>query len=90
MSLFFSDDAVTDEEMAFMRAQDGGVIMAGRTWYSDIFGEPHSTDFCKYTLKGGAISDCGLHNEILKGHRQPVGATLTRSGQSPKLESKTT
>jgi hypothetical protein len=60
----FSETAITEDDSAFMRANDGGVIMAGRTWYTDIFGDSHSSDFCRYTLMSGAIADCPDHNEI--------------------------
>jgi hypothetical protein len=60
----FSDAKITEDDYAFMKTVDGGVIMAGRAWYYDIFGDPHWTDFCRYTLITGAISDCPSHNEI--------------------------
>jgi hypothetical protein len=60
----FSDAATTDDDIAFMKANDGGVLVAGRVWYSDLFGDVHWTDFCRYTLVSGAISDCPRHNDI--------------------------
>jgi hypothetical protein len=60
----FSDSAITDDEFAFINATDGGVVLAGRVWYYDVFGDRHSTDFCRYSLVTGAISDCPRYNEI--------------------------
>lgn len=60
----YSAAAINADEMAFIKTNDGGVVMAGRDWYFDIFGEAHYTDFCRYTLLTGATSDCPIHNEI--------------------------
>jgi hypothetical protein len=60
----FSDTVVTPDDGAFMQSHDGGVVMAGRVWYSDVFGDDHSTDVCRYTLMSGGVSDCPRHNEI--------------------------
>jgi hypothetical protein len=60
----WSDAVINPDDVVFMKAEDGGVIMAGRTWYYDIFGESHRTDFCRHTLVSGAVSDCPRHNEI--------------------------
>jgi hypothetical protein len=58
------DRAVTDEDAAFMRANDGGVVAAARVWYSDTFDNAYRTDFCDIRLKTGAISHYEPHTEI--------------------------
>jgi hypothetical protein len=60
----FSENAVDQDDVGYMTTHDGGVVMAGRAWYDDLFGERHWTDFCRYTLITGAVSDCPTHNDV--------------------------
>jgi hypothetical protein len=60
-----SEGPITKNDGIFIDSHDMGVILVGRVWYDDVFGETHYTDFCKHTLaKSPAISMCGVHNEI--------------------------
>jgi hypothetical protein len=60
----FSENVIDPEGFSFIKENDAGVVMAGRVWYTDIFGVQHWTDFCRYTLTAGGISDCPSHNEV--------------------------
>lgn len=63
-SSILSDSALSDEDVVRMKSSDDVVVLAGRTWYRDIFGDIHRTDFCRRTLATGAIAACVRHNEI--------------------------
>jgi hypothetical protein len=38
-----SDNALSDEDIARMRSSDAAIVLAGRTWYRDVFGDLHWT-----------------------------------------------
>jgi hypothetical protein len=59
-----SDNALSDEDIALMKSSDAAIVLAGRAWYRDVFGDLHWTDFCRYTLATGAIAACAQHNEL--------------------------
>jgi hypothetical protein len=76
-----SDDALSDEDIARMRSSDAAIVLAGRTWYRDVFGDLHWTDFCRHPLATGAIAACAQHND--HGFSDPrsdgrAGATCSR------------
>jgi hypothetical protein len=58
------DQAPSHNAIQTIRHQDAGVMVAGRCWYKDTFGNWYRTDFCYETLLSGALSTCAKHNEI--------------------------
>ena len=56
--------APSHNAIKYIRSHDGGVMIAGRCWYKDTFGNVYRTDFCFMTLMSGAVSTCSTHNEI--------------------------
>jgi hypothetical protein len=63
-STLISETVITEDDISFIRSTDGGIIIVGRAWYSDIFGDTHSTDICRYWLIAGDMSECPSHNDI--------------------------
>jgi hypothetical protein len=59
-----SDTEFADPDKSFVATHDRGIVLAGRFWYTDVFDEPHHTDFCRFTLVTGAIANCGLYNSM--------------------------
>lgn len=60
----FSDDKVTNDDLAYMTTHDYATVLVGRLFYSDVHGNPFYTDYCKTTYLTGAIVDCPSFNSI--------------------------
>ena len=60
----YSDDEVTDADLAFMNTHDQVTVVIGRLYYNDVHGNPFYTNYCKTTFLSGAIADCPEFNSI--------------------------
>jgi hypothetical protein len=59
-----SESAFSSDDEVFGRTHDKAVVIAGRTWYQDMDGNPHYTDFCDFVIMTGAIGHYEPHTEI--------------------------
>jgi hypothetical protein len=59
-----SDEVLQESDIAKIIKVDGGVVLLWQVEYRDTAGNEYFTKVCKYTLKSGAIANCGTHNQI--------------------------